>query len=181
MSSDSRPSLPLLDARLRDWQPDFVGTLGFVRSGDRVLLIRKKRGHGAGKLNGPGGKPEPGETPLDCVIRETEEEVGIRLTAPQLLGRFRFVDLTASQWLGFAFLATRYQGSPHETDEARPHWFELHSLPLDQMWEDDRHWLPRLLEGERLEGDFLFDDGRLLAHRLKQRRDDWTEASLKIP
>ncbi|MCB1684681.1 MAG: 8-oxo-dGTP diphosphatase [Pseudomonadales bacterium] len=165
MNPDSR-ALKQLDARLCDWQPDFVGTLAFIVSGDSVLLIRKKRGHGAGKLNGPGGKVEAGETPLAGVIRETEEEVGVRLIRPELLGRFRFVDLRASQWLGFAFLARTWEGTPVETDEARPHWFDKRRLPFDEMWEDDRYWLPRLLNGESLTGDFLFDDGRLLVHRL---------------
>ena len=100
MVADQTASLDLLDDRLRDWRADFVGTLAFLVIDDRVLLIRKKRGHGAGKLNGPGGKLDAGETPVECVIRETEEEVGIRLTSPQLLGRFRFVDLSAPQWLG---------------------------------------------------------------------------------
>jgi hypothetical protein len=35
------------------------------------------------------------------------------------------------------------------------------------MWDDDRYWLPRILAGERLEGDFLFRDGVLAAHRLR--------------
>ena len=45
-----------------NWQPEIVCTLMFVTRGDEVLLIRKKRGLGAGKINGPGGKVDPGET-----------------------------------------------------------------------------------------------------------------------
>ncbi|MFM8353644.1 MAG: hypothetical protein ACKOBM_01895, partial [Gammaproteobacteria bacterium] len=44
----------LLQSRLQDWQPDLVGTLMFIRVADRVLLIHKRRGHGAGRINGPG-------------------------------------------------------------------------------------------------------------------------------
>ncbi len=156
----------VLAARLKDWQPDYVGTLVFIRQDDRVLLIRKKRGHGAGKFNGPGGKLERDETPLAGAVRETLEEVRVQVRGIELLGRFKFVDLSAPQWFGYAFLAHGFEGSPEETDEAVPHWFSVHELPFDEMWEDDRIWLPRLLEGERLEGEFLFDDGRLLAHRL---------------
>lgn len=156
----------LLAARLGDWRPDVRGTLMFVTKEDDVLLIRKKRGHGAGKINGPGGKIDPGESPLEGAIRETREETGIEVQQARLLGEFRFLDLVALQWYGYVFLAGEWSGEPVETDEADPFWCPIASLPLDQMWEDDRYWLPRLLAGERLEGDFLFDDGRLLSHRL---------------
>ena len=43
------------------WQPEVAATLMFVISGNKVLLIHKKRGLGAGKVNGPGGHIEPGE------------------------------------------------------------------------------------------------------------------------
>jgi len=162
----------LLAQQLDGWLPDQTGTLMFVLRGDEVLLIRKKRGHGAGKINGPGGKLDPGETPLEGVLRETEEEVGIRVLDPRLCGRFKFVDLTDPQWLGYVFCADRYEGEPLETDEADPAWHRVDRLPFDEMWEDDRYWLPRLLAGERLSGEFLFDGGRLLAHRLRS----WPES-----
>jgi 8-oxo-dGTP diphosphatase len=44
------------------WQPTERANLCFVTRGDEVLLIHKKRGLGAGKINGPGGRIEPGET-----------------------------------------------------------------------------------------------------------------------
>jgi len=156
----------LLTERLEGWRPDVRGTLLFLRDDDRVLLIRKKRGHGAGKINGPGGKIDPGETPLAAALRETQEETGIRVTDAALVAEFRFLDLVAQQWYGYVFLAHEWQGTPQETAEADPFWCPIAELPFDAMWDDDRYWLPRLLAGERLRGEFLFDDGRLLAHRL---------------
>lgn len=158
----------LLEKRLSDWEPDLTGTLLFVMDGPRVLLMRKKRGHGAGRINGPGGKLEPGETPLDCAVRETREETGVTPLGPTLRGLFRFVDLVQPQWLGYVFIAERHVGTAVETEEGSPVWTPVDDLPLTQMWEDDRYWLPRLLAGESLEGEFLFDDGRLLAHRLRR-------------
>lgn len=156
----------VLTERLVDWRPDHTGTLVFVRRDGEVLLIRKKRGHGAGKINGPGGKVEPGETPLDSAVRETMEETGIRVLDPVLRGRFKFVDLSAPQWLGYIYTAATFEGTPVETAEGDPAWYPIGGLPFDEMWEDDRYWLPRVLAGENLVGDFLFDDGRLLTHRL---------------
>jgi hypothetical protein len=51
------------------WTSHEHATLLFVRQADRVLLIRKQRGLGAGKINGPGGRLDEGESPLHCVIR----------------------------------------------------------------------------------------------------------------
>jgi len=157
----------LLEERLATWRPDLTGTLLFVRAGTNVLLMRKKRGHGAGRINAPGGKLETGETPRACAVRETLEETGVTPLSPELRGVFRFVDLVQPQWLGYVFVAERHVGEPVETDEGRPFWTPVDALPFADMWEDDRYWLPRLLAGERLEGEFLFDDGLLLAHRLR--------------
>ncbi|MEQ1840701.1 MAG: NUDIX domain-containing protein, partial [Verrucomicrobiales bacterium] len=59
------------------WSPNMVANLVFITRGDEVLLIHKKTGLGAGKINGPGGKLEAGETALDAAIREVEEELHI--------------------------------------------------------------------------------------------------------
>lgn len=165
-------SLADLDYRLAGWRPDQVGTLMFLENEGRVLLIRKRRGHGAGRINGPGGKPEPGETPLQCVLRETEEEVGVRPSGTRLCGIFRFVDQEHDDWLGFVFAASGYTGTPRSTAEAIPAWYPVDDLPFDEMWEDDRYWLPAVLAGERVEGEFLFRSGRLLAHRLRRLAAD---------
>ncbi|MEZ5557312.1 MAG: 8-oxo-dGTP diphosphatase [Pseudomonadales bacterium] len=156
----------LLNRRLQGWAPQQTGTLLFVLDGAKVLLIRKLRGHGAGKINGPGGKLEPGETPLQCALRETEEETGVRARSLRLAARLRFLDLDDDDWLGFIFVARDFTGVVRASDEAIPVWCPVDALPFEQMWDDDRIWLPRVLAGERLEGDFLFQRGRLLAHQL---------------
>jgi len=55
------------------WTPVDTATLLFVVRHTEVLLIRKKRGLGAGKINGPGGRLEKGESLAECAVRETEE------------------------------------------------------------------------------------------------------------
>src|SRR5258706_10439473 len=76
------------------WQPTEYANLCFVMRGGQILLIRKKRGLGAGKINGPGGRLEPGETPADAALRETQEEVGVVPLAIRERGelRFQFLD-----------------------------------------------------------------------------------------
>ena len=64
------------------WRAEIHATLLFIVRNGEILLIEKKRGIGAGKVNGPGGKIDPGETPLECIIRETREELGITVLRP---------------------------------------------------------------------------------------------------
>jgi len=160
------PARDELRARLADWSPDLVGTLLFLVADGRVLLIHKRRGHGAGRINGPGGKLDAGETPLACAIRETLEETGVTVQDARLVAVMRFVELEGDDWLGYVFVAHRYTGAPGATDEAVPEWFPLERLPLERMWPDDRLWLPRVLAGETLRGDFLFRCGELIAWQL---------------
>jgi len=144
------------------WSPTDRATLLFVIQGDRILLIRKKRGLGAGKINGPGGRLDPGETAAEAAVRELEEELRIRTADPIWCGEhsFQFTD-------GYAlhvevFKTDRYEGEPSETDEAIPLWFDTSAIPYDEMWEDDRHWFPHLLAGRPFVGRYIFDGDRML-------------------
>jgi 8-oxo-dGTP diphosphatase len=53
-----------------------VGVGVIVRKGRRVLLGRRKSGHGAGSWSFPGGHLESGEPVEDCATREVREETG---------------------------------------------------------------------------------------------------------
>ena len=76
------------------WRAVDPVTLVFVVKDRRILLIRKKRGLGAGKINGPGGRLEPGESFDACAVREVREELGVTPLYLEKLGRhgFQFVD-----------------------------------------------------------------------------------------
>ena len=133
MKADPQAEIELQE-RLTDWRPNVVGTLMFLIDGNRVLLIRKKRGHGAGKINAPGGKLHVGESPLDCAVRETREEVGITASNPVQVAKLKFVERVDEQWLGYVYVATEFEGKPVETDEANPSWYTLDAIPYDEMW-----------------------------------------------
>lgn len=156
-----------LQTALAGWQPDLIGTLVFAVQGQQVLLIEKKTGHGKGLLNGPGGKLDPGEPPAQCAERELYEELSVRCDRLQLMARLRFVDLAGPQWLGFAYLGQGLQGVPQESVEARPLWYPVDRLPLHRMWPDDAIWLPTILAGQPLSGDFLLQGQSLLAHAVR--------------
>lgn len=140
-----------------NWEPVERATLMFVIQEGQVLLIHKKRGFGKGKINGPGGKMESGETPRACAIRETEEELCITPTGVQPAGELHFQFRDGFSIHGHVFTATGFDGEPTETDEAIPLWCSVDELPYERMWADDRSWIPHMLEGRRFSGRYLFD------------------------
>jgi 8-oxo-dGTP diphosphatase len=157
----------LEDVDWERWEPRQRATLLFVVRRDEILLIHKKRGLGAGKINGPGGRLEPGETPLACAIREVEEELCVTPEGVEERGELRFQFTDGLSMHGTVFAARDCRGEPRETAEARPLWTPLDQIPYDDMWEDDRLWLPRLIEGRRFAGRFLFEGDRLLGEEVR--------------
>ena len=129
-----------------DWAPDLHATLLYVVRKGRLLLIHKKRGLGAGKLNGAGGKVDPGETPLEAAVREFAEELEARPLDPVKLGEVAFDVVDDDSILIHVYRADRLAGDPVETDEAAPVWVDVEEIPYHRMWADDRHWLPLLVE-----------------------------------
>jgi 8-oxo-dGTP diphosphatase len=119
-----------------------------------VLLGRKKRGLGEGRLVGPGGKVLPGEDPLQAAIREVAEEVSITLDSADLDHRatidYPFRGRPEHSQRSHVYLATRWSGNPLPSAELDPQWFPLAGIPWGEMWSDAALWLPRVLDGERL-------------------------------
>ena len=146
------------------WVPRDRATLLFVVRDGEVLLIRKKRGLGAGKINGPGGRIDPGETPLMCAIREVEEELLVTPVDPELRGELSFQFVDGYSIHAHVFMASSCIGEARETDEAVPRWTRLDRIPYDEMWADDRLWVPLMLAGQYFEGRFIFDGDTMEDH-----------------
>lgn len=144
------------------WRPGIRATLLFVIRDGEVLLIHKKRGIGTGLINGPGGKIDPGETALECAIRETNEELHVVATDVEEAGELRFQFLDGTSIHCVVFRAAGCDGTPTETEEAAPLWASVDDVPFDRMWPDDVLWFPHLLAGRRFAGRCLFDGETLL-------------------
>jgi 8-oxo-dGTP diphosphatase len=147
-------------------------------SGQRqVLLGRKKRGFGAGMIMGLGGKAAPDEPDAACALREAREEAGIAIDPGSLarLAELTFVfpsrpELDATVTV---FSGQQWSGEPTESGEMAPQWFDVASLPLDQMWDDEAYWLPRVLAGETLTGTITYDDACKLVTRAELKAASW--------
>lgn len=133
------------------------------RPQQQVLLGRKLSGLGTGRLVGPGGKLEPGESPRDAAAREVAEEVGVRVRPDDLVPiaevSYPFVDEPRWSQFSHAFRCDRFVGEPVSSDELVPEWFPLDALPLERMWADAALWLPRALSGEFVRATLHFGAG----------------------
>lgn len=156
----------LADVDWHNWQARDPATLVFVIRDEKILLIDKKTGFGKGKVNGPGGKVEPGESPQDCAVRECYEELGIRVANLRYCGQHRFQFVDGYSLLVWVYSSEEFEGTPTESVEAKPLWFPLDAIPFERMWEDDGLWLPMLIRGERFQGRWLFDGDRMLDYEL---------------
>lgn len=121
-------------------------TIVFPVKGNTVLLGMKKRGFGAGWWNGFGGKLEPGESFEDSAKRETMEEVGLRLLALEPAAFLVFYFEGKPEIANVVYVSGKFSGKPRETEEMRPQWFTFTSIPFDDMWPDDRYWVPQALD-----------------------------------
>lgn len=121
----------------------------------------KKRGFGAGRWNGFGGKVEKGETIEEGARRETKEECGIMITKMEKVGihEFEFTSDRGNMLEVHVFRVDTWTGEPRETEEMRPQWFTTDAIPYDEMWPDDIHWLPVFLAGKKFRTKFLFGAG----------------------
>ena len=139
----------------------------------RLLLKRASRGISAGKWNGAGGKLEPGENPTQNVVREVMEETSLRIINPAHHGRIEFCmnGRDTLDYLVHVFLVKRFSGTPRSGEEGRVRRFDLEKIPYAGMWDDDRYWLPLLLNGVRFNARFLYDrtNRRVVDYEIRSR------------
>lgn len=133
-------------------------TLVFIFKDNQILLAMKKRGFGEGHWNGTGGKIEVDESPVQAAIRETQEEIGVTSLLGEQAGKITFRFMDGFELLVHVWRTDTYSGEPKESEEMRPLWFPLDAIPYDQMWDDDKYWLPLLIEGKKFEAEFWFDE-----------------------
>lgn len=143
------------------------------RETNEILLGLKKRGFGAGKYNGFGGKPGEGETIEEAASRELYEEAGVQVASESLskVAELTFYFPQKPEWdqVVHVYLVYHWEGSPQESEEMKPEWFTFSGIPYAQMWKDDSYWLPLVLQGKQVTGTFHFgeDNESIVEYQLR--------------
>ena len=148
------------------WSFTEKAVIVYIKTGKDIVLIEKKTGLGAGKINAPGGRIEAGESPAEAAVRECIEEIGVVPLDLKPSAELSFIFVDGYSLFGYVFTAENYTGSLIETDEAKPFLCSADSLPYERMWEDDILWLPDALSGNFIRGRFIFEKDKMLSSQI---------------
>ena len=136
-----------------------VTTLCIIHQHPKILLGMKKRGFGAGRWNGFGGKLKEGESIEDAAKREMREESGVEIKNLREVGIIDFEFKGNPEILEVhIFRSDDFEGEPTESEEMKPQWFFIDEIPFASMWPDDIHWMPLFLKRKKFKGKFLFGE-----------------------
>lgn len=163
--------------------PVYYATLCLLVQDSKLLLYLKMRKVGKGCRNALGGGIEPGENVLTAAIREAEEETrhngvpgsGIICDPEHMeyMARLLFhnsgqAEFSTADTKGNPFdvcvhvyLVSKWQGEPGETPDEMtdPQWFPFNALPFGEMLQADVKWLPDVLSGKKIIGEFWYNNG----------------------
>lgn len=151
------------NVKLRD------ATLVFLvkKSEDRVVdicLAMKKRGFGANRWNGVGGKVITEETIEEAAKREAREEIGVSIHDLRKTAElsFHFPHNPAWDQLVHVYFVENWEGEPQESEEMNPKWFSTSEIPFENMWPADIFWLPEALKGSLLRAMIQFGENDIV-------------------
>lgn len=123
-----------------------VAACALVDSDGRILLAQRPEGKSlAGLWEFPGGKVEAGETPEETLIRELDEELGIR-TKVACLAPLTFASHTYEDFhlLMPLYVCRRYEGIPHGKEGQALKWVKPQALRDYPMPPADEPLIPML-------------------------------------
>jgi len=150
---------------------EIVVTLLFLVKNNQIVLALKKRGFGAGCLNGVGGKLDPDETIRQAMVRETQEEISVTPIEFEPMADIVFDEYVKGNREivhMHVFVCSKWVGTPTESEEMAPEWFDVNNLPFDKMMPDDKYWLPQVLAGKKITGNFEIDiNNVIISHNVK--------------
>lgn len=124
-------------------------TLCYIENDGCYLMLHrtKKKNDGSfEKWLGVGGKIELGESPEECILRETKEETGLNLTDYKYRGKVNFY---SNQWedeIMYLYTATGYTGQMIECNEGELQWIPMNQVMNLKLWEGDKIFLKLLIE-----------------------------------
>lgn len=168
-------------------------TVSFLEQDNDVLLVLKMRDFGKGNYLGVGGKVEEDRdkkrddedalaVAKNAASREILEEIDVIVISEDLILmailKFYFPHIEDESWNQevYAFTTKKWQGEPRVKEdekgqiEVEPQWTTKVEVPFDKMWDDAHYWLPEILDGKRLDGEFVFDENlKVIDHSITYR------------
>lgn len=127
-------------------------TLCYIEYNNCYLMLyrnKKKDDQNRGKWIGVGGKVEPGETVDACVRREVYEETGMELTSFTRRGIIDFFLEGFGSERMYLYTARAESSEFTECSEGTLKWIPKEEVMELSLWEGDRIFLEKLVNGEQ--------------------------------
>ena len=144
-----------------------ITTLCYIEKDDCYLMlhrVKKAVDINKDKWIGIGGPLEEGESPEECLVRETREETGLELTDYSLRGVITFVTDSYPTEYMFLYTAAGFSGTLLSCDEGDLEWVPIKDVEKLPIWEGDKVFFRLLREQEeffslklRYEGEKLVE------------------------
>ena len=132
--------------------------LCLIRKGDEYLLQDRIKKDWRG-FTLPGGHVEPGESIVDAVVREMQEETGLTVENPKLCGVKQF-PIDGGRYLVFLFVAERFSGEIVSSEEGAMHWVKKEDLPKVNLVNDFKELLADMLDENLSEFQYVVENGK---------------------
>jgi 8-oxo-dGTP diphosphatase len=137
-----------------------LATLVYVKQNAHTLMLHKAKGYQQGKWNGLGGKFDPGESPEECMKRETFEESGLTVEEAQLKGFITFPDFDGEDdWYCFVYTVSKFSGEVKASEEGELTWIPDAEVMNLNLWPGDRVFLPWIMGEKLFSAKFIYKQG----------------------
>ncbi|NMF01140.1 NUDIX hydrolase [Aneurinibacillus aneurinilyticus] len=126
-----------------------IFTLCVVQDSDRILVQRREKPPFRGFWNGPGGKVEVAESPMEACIREIREETGLLLDQVNFRGVLTVTNGRNKKNTSVLMLfhANKYEGELKSSMEGQVEWAEISRVySSDKVPDSLTYLLPYLME-----------------------------------
>lgn len=134
--------------------------LCLIHKNDKYLLQDRIKNDWKGYTL-PGGHIEPGESIVDAVIREMQEETGLTIRHPHLCGVKQF-PLEEGRYIVFLFETEEFEGDLRSSEEGTMHWIEEKELSKVNLVEDFGDLIEVMLNDKLTEFQYVIEDGKWL-------------------
>lgn len=149
-----------------------LSTLCYIEKDGQYLMLhrtKKKNDLNKDKWLGIGGKFEEGESPEECIVRETREETGLILKDYKLHCIVTYVSTNWETEYMYVFTSREFEGNLIECNEGDLQWVDKDKVACLNTWEGDKIFLNKIQNGDGFfTVKFEYDGDKLLRYDVKE-------------